>query len=156
MYTKIHLQLDKSSNQVEKKTNPWMIHIHSIPGNVHYLCKGKPLQRGSSLFRYQFAIVRVVRLGLLKGYALSKFDRKTFPSYSSSTLYVSVPGYYFSHWMKSQVSAFAETYWNHLLSSFSIDYALRKLSYSFRKFQYQFSLRNLKKKFPVCFRLLKL
>ena len=49
-----------------------------------------------------------------------------------------------------------ETYWNYLLSRFSIDYALRKLSYSFRKFQYRFSLRNLKKKFPVCFRLLKL
>ena len=27
----------------------------------------------------------------LKGFALSKFDRKTFPSYSSSVLYVSVP-----------------------------------------------------------------
>ena len=31
-----------------------------------------------------------------KSFALSKLDRKTFPSYSSSALYVSVPGYYFS------------------------------------------------------------
>ena len=56
----------------------------------------KALRRGSSLFRYQFAIVRDVRLGLLKSFALSKLDSKTFPSYSSSALYVSVPGYYFS------------------------------------------------------------
>ena len=27
-----------------------------------------------------------------EGFALSKFDRKPFPSYSSSALYVSVPG----------------------------------------------------------------
>ena len=31
----------------------------------------------------------------LKGFALSKFDRKTFPFYSSSVLYFSVPGCYF-------------------------------------------------------------
>ena len=32
----------------------------------------------------------------LKGFPLSKFGRKTFPSYSSSALYVPVPGYCFS------------------------------------------------------------
>ena len=35
--------------------------------------------------------------GCEKGFALPKFDRKTFSSYSSSALYVSVPGYYFSN-----------------------------------------------------------
>ena len=30
----------------------------------------------------------------LSGDSLPKFDRKAFPSYSSSVLYVSVPGYY--------------------------------------------------------------
>ena len=46
--------------------------------------------------RYRFAMVRVVRLVLLKRFRLNKFDRKTFPSYWSSALYVSIPGYYFS------------------------------------------------------------
>ena len=51
----------------------------------------------SSLFQYQFATVRSCPIrDLLKGFALSKFDQKIFLSYSSSALYVSVPGYYLS------------------------------------------------------------
>ena len=32
----------------------------------------------------------------LYGFVLSKFENKALPSYSSSALYVKVPGYYFS------------------------------------------------------------
>ena len=62
------------------------------------------MQGRSSPERVEFISVTVCQRSsypirdLLKGFALSKFDRKIFPSYSvlSSALYVSVPGYYFS------------------------------------------------------------
>ena len=64
-----------------------------IPGNVHYLYARATLSGegrvyfGTSLLSFELSD---------DGLALSKFDRKTFSSYSSSALYVSVPGYYFS------------------------------------------------------------
>ena len=80
MYTKIHLQLDKSSNEVEISFQFIemfiILRVGFIPVSV--------CNRSSCL------------IWDLKGFALSKFDRKTFPSYSSSALYVSIPGYYFS------------------------------------------------------------
>ena len=53
-------------------------------------------QHGSYLFASEFSVVNTRGVQSdLKGLSLSKFFRKTFPSYSSSTLYVSIPEYYF-------------------------------------------------------------
>ena len=65
MYTKIHLQLDKSSNKAEKYKRMFHNHFNYWICSLS-LCEGKALRRGSSLFRYRFVIVRVVRLGILE------------------------------------------------------------------------------------------
>ena len=59
------------------------------------------MQGQSSPERVELISVPVCRrsscpIRALKRFALSKRDCKTFPSYSSSALFVSVPGYYFS------------------------------------------------------------
>ena len=60
------------------------------------------MQGRSSLDRVKFISISACHRSscpirdLPKGFALSKFDRKIFPPYSSSSLYVSVPGYNFS------------------------------------------------------------
>ena len=92
MYTKIHLQLNKSPNEVKNKNECFI--ITSIPGNVHNLCARAKLYGetwvyfGTSLSSLELSDWE------LKCFALSYFDRKTFLSYSSSALYVAVPGYY--------------------------------------------------------------
>ena len=68
-----------------------------FPGNVHYLYARATLSgEGRVYFGTCLLSFELSDEGSEKGLALSKFDRKTFSSYSSSALYVSVPGYYFS------------------------------------------------------------
>ena len=65
VYTKIYLQVDKNSNKVEKKKR--ILHNNFNSWKCSFsLCTGEAVRRGSSLFRYQFATARGVRLGILK------------------------------------------------------------------------------------------
>ena len=65
-----------------------------ITSSLHYISlrTGVALRCCSNLFQSKSATVQVVRLRVVEVSAHCRFDRNTFRSYLSSTLYVSAPG----------------------------------------------------------------
>ena len=86
-------------NPTKQKNKNECFMIITVPGNIHHLYARTKLS-GEGRGYFSTSHRSSCPITDLKAFALSKFDRKAFSSYSCSALYVSVPGCHLKYYFK--------------------------------------------------------